>query len=469
MKNAKKVFAMLIVLALAISMAIPVSAATGELVIKGTIKDQTYNVYKMADAIRSADGSKITYIIVEAWNDFFESKGYKPDANGQIMYDGDISDVQAFAQDAVKYAKDNSIAAVASPKGTGSNVTVKPLAEGYYCVETTTGTMCAIGHDGSTVIAEKNKAPTITKLVDDNGTYKAANDANIGDTVKFNITVTKQTGAINYVVHDTLSSGLTFDKIESVKFNGVAAKAGDYTLSGADDDDNIFTITLNNAAVAKLVDGQQIEIIYTAILNNNAVIESTGNSNSANLTYGHNGDLTTTTVSTNTYTYAFDLFKYYESGSNKVALPGAEFVLQNADGKYLTFAKTDNTYKYTGVAENVAGATTLVSSNGNYVIEGLDEGTYTLTETKAPDGYNKLTETKSIVITGKDVADGTHTLTNDTVTATRVEVLNQSGAILPETGATGTIIFITVGGLMVVAMGVLLVVRKRMSKVVYTR
>lgn len=468
MKNAKKVFAMLIVLALAISMAIPVSAATGELVIKGTIKDQTYNVYKMADAIRSADGSKITYIIVDAWKTFFTSKGYTPDANGQIMYDGDISDVQAFAQDAVKYAKDNSIAAVASPKGTGNDVTVTPLAAGYYCVETTTGTMCAIGHDGSTVIAEKNKAPTITKSVDDNGTYKAANDANIGDTVKFKILVTKQTGAINYVVHDTLSSGLTFDKIESVKFNGVAAKTGDYTLSGPDKD-NKFTITLDNAAVAKLADGQQIEIIYTATLNNNAVIEGAGNSNSAYLAYGDNSDLTTTTVSTNTYTYAFNLFKYYMNNETKTALSGAKFVLQNAEGKYLTFAKTGNTYKYTGVAANVAGATTLESSDGNYVIEGLDEGTYTLTETEAPAGYNKLVETKSIVITGKDVADGTHTLKNGTDTVTRVEVQNNSGAILPETGATGTIIFITVGGLMVVAMGVLLVVRKRMSKVVYTR
>ena len=44
MKNAKKVFAMLIVLALAISMAIPVSAATGELVINNAIVGQTYNI-----------------------------------------------------------------------------------------------------------------------------------------------------------------------------------------------------------------------------------------------------------------------------------------------------------------------------------------------------------------------------------------------------------------------------------------
>ena len=41
---------------------------------------------------------------------------------------------------------------------------------------------------------------------------------------------------------------------------------------------------------------------------------------------------------------------------------------------------------------------------------------------------------------------------------------NQSGAQLPSTGGIGTTIFYVVGGLLVVAAGVLLVTRKRMSK-----
>ena len=72
-----------------------------------------------------------------------------------------------------------------------------------------------------------------------------------------------------------------------------------------------------------------------------------------------------------------------------------------------------------------------------------------------------------VVITA--TVDGTTNTRTATVTYNKtstgtVKVENKTGAELPSTGGIGTTIFYVVGGLLVVAAGVLLVTRKRMSK-----
>ena len=107
-------------------------------------------------------------------------------------------------------------------------------------------------------------------------------------------------------------------------------------------------------------------------------------------------------------------------------------------------------------------ANTILTTNaqGKIAIDGLDADTYYLREIQAPAGYNKLAEDVEVVITGAAKADGSDTLTYQTVVA---EVNNQSGTELPSTGGIGTTIFYVVGSILVVAAIVLLVTKKRMD------
>ena len=130
----------------------------------------------------------------------------------------------------------------------------------------------------------------------------------------------------------------------------------------------------------------------------------------------------------------------------------------------------------TGWVDNEADASVLKSNdNGLFNVIGLDQGTYYLKEIKAPDGYNLLKDEVKIVITATvsaedkkvtklDVtADGT-TGTGDASKGTvGIEMENNKGTELPETGGIGTTIFYTVGGVLVLAAVVLLVTKKRMG------
>lgn len=223
-----------------------------------------------------------------------------------------------------------------------------------------------------------------------------------------------------------------------------------------------MTFTLDDAQVAAIGTGTAT-ITYQATVNANAVIANAGNPNTATLTYGNGPDSTSDTATV--YTWNLDIDKVDGDGK---PLAGATFALYKgsvADANGIVLTGTNGTYKYNGL-----GTATVFSGNkGVYVINGLESGTYVLREVAAPDGYNKLANDITITITTTSAKTSVTYAGGDFAADNDLQVENLAGQVLPSTGATGTIIFITVGGLMVVAMGVLLVVRKRMSKVVYTR
>lgn len=194
---------------------------------------------------------------------------------------------------------------------------------------------------------------------------------------------------------------------------------------------------------------------YNATLNDKAVV--TGNKNKATLGYGTNK---TVESETTTYTYEFDLVKV--DGATKKLLNGAEFKLYDAEngGSVIKVVPVADGYRVANGDET--GAVDTIKVNGKVHISGLDKTTYWLEETKAPDGYNMLTERKPVSLTN---GSNNTTLTSNTWSEADhgVAVENNAGTVLPSTGGMGTTLFYVVGGGLMVAAVVLLVTKKRME------
>ena len=460
MKNAKKIFAVLVVLALALSMVVPVAAAeTAKIKIENATAGQTYTIYKMADLVTyDVEADTYSYKVAAGWKDFFTSKdiGIKVDDTNFILYNNEITDSSAFAAAAVKFAKDNSIAAYKTDTVGKVDAPVEfDVEPGYYCIDSTLGTNSAVKltTDQVVTLLEKNSIPGITKEVKENSinAYGVSNDASIGDEIEFKITVATGKGVSSLKVTDVLSTGLKLNS-DPVISRGV----GTLEINDSDDNGFIATITGHN-------DNETVDVTYTAIVTPEAIV-STGIENTATLTYGEN-DTVTPEVKTKTFVWSFDVAKI---DSNKNGLTGATFSIYatkaDAEAKTnaLKFTGKDGKYQY-----NPAGTVTVLESdaNGKYTIEGVDSGEYFVREIEAPTGYNKTEEVFTATVTS-DSKYNTDTLSVEISSPT---IVNHTGTVLPSTGATGTALFITIGGVLVVAMFVLLIVRKRMTKLVYTK
>ena len=155
------------------------------------------------------------------------------------------------------------------------------------------------------------------------------------------------------------------------------------------------------------------------------------------------------------------------SGAGNFAATGHYFKIYDADTLDLITQVATPGY----VQTSSLLSTGYVDENGVLTFEGLGEGTYTITELVAPNGYNLLKDPITITITANATLEGcTWTVKNgetgltagaDHLFAFNVE--NNSGTELPSTGGTGTTIFYILGSLLVVVAGVVLVTRKRMN------
>lgn len=495
MKNAKKVFAMLIVLALAISMAIPVSAEedpAGTITISGASDNEIYKAYKMADldyiAATQDSGAKYAYTVASnsPWIGFWTENDAATDAftvtrspgNASIfvieaIVDSDSDEMVTFAKAAIAYAEGNDTIkdqAKTAVKSDG-NMVISGLEDGYYVVNTTMGTLCSIdtlAGQGNVDIEEKNTIPQVDKSITNINKAASFNETDtatvkIGDVVEFTIEVPVEAGAVNYIVTDTLDQGLT------LVLNAEGDVINNDDSDDENDNDDAFTVT-TGVNYNLTVNGQEItfdinneaEFIeqtitfkYYAKVNENAVVDDE-NYNTVVLEYGNNGSFTSDKVTVSPLSFKISKI----DGTTRDPLSKAQFEIFEGSQKLKFTKQGEGIYLY-----DVNGQAVLESNqNGEINIKGLNNGTYIIKETKAPDGYNILLANKEQVISASFNPDKTLNFTAPTI-----EIENNTGTELPSTGATGTIIFITVGGLMVVAMGVLLVVRKRMSKVVYTR
>lgn len=506
----KKLFAVLLALTLVLSMGtIALAAGNGKITITNAVDGADYEIYKMLSfAPSNAAGDKGVYTIVSGWEDFFKKA---PATNyftlttnaGQTtvtLKDDDTTVDQTLAKEAIKYAEDNSITETKTAKASGTTVEFTALDLGYYAIDTSLGTLCALTNTNSDfTTVEKNEKPDIDKFVQEDSEKDNAdkdygwgkvNDADIGQKVNYKSTVTVGLGATNYIMHDTMEAGLTFNyttetaatdvvvRLDNGTGLGEIVDTDNYTVTVSPTDGHTFDIAFDDEFIADLDKGDKFTVYYSATLNKDANIVVDGNDNTVYLSYGEDSTWETAEHKTTTYTWKIDVLKYTvtarDEDGNPTAtknLAGAVFQLKlTGSADAIKFTQIDDT-EVDGVAiptyrVDPQGTVTSITTGdtGEFFIVGLDEGVYDLTELEAPAGYNKLSAPVKVTISSNyNEKDLSATYLIDNSAPATIGVENNTGSLLPETGGIGTTIFYVIGGLLMVAAFVLLVSKKRMA------
>lgn len=550
MKSFKRIAALCLAVGMILTAASTALAAGGQLIVHGSkeFENKTVTAIRMFSATyqdgttgtsgQIDGGDTISYTLETAWADLFADGGA---TEGQVDVSGAAGDTPAekayayvlslkdnsqglneFADKAAKYAKTNDLdtktsgdpkltytaRAAADEDGKGATATFETMEVGYYLVLPQTGSTSAtrktdamlvnVPSAMSVELEMKSEYPTVTKEASDtdDGTYGENTTAQIGDTVYFKLTskVPDMSAYDTYTFkfNDTLSEGLTFDADSVVvKVDGTELNKGtDYTVT-PDADEPGASISIDLTSIKSREAGKDIVVTYAATLNEDAVIGTTANGNSAEVEYSNNPGTEETGTSfpdiTETYTYAIAVHKY-ATGDDDGYLADATFILSASDTlqgtatapeytdvtNAIKLVESDGTYRV--AKEGEEGSQTYFTTNGtdNITINGLKAGTYFLHEVDAPDGYNKLTKPVQVEIqvTGEEgdnpapsydapvyvISIGEETGTSSTSNVVKIE--NKSGAMLPETGGIGTI-GLTIAGVAVVLLGIFLPRRKK--------
>ena len=496
------------------------NAAGGNATLTVSTKDakfagKTVNAYKMFSATVSSDGKAVSYTLTDEWKPFFKNSTASgltgaTDENVNDKANDYVSklkntDLVAFATKASNWAQNtangikvNKTTTVSSTATDGKyTAAFNNLDYGYYVVAVPGATVADTNSQYATLVSVhstsvtaeiKGNLPTVDKKVQVDGTGKDATDAKIGDTLTFTLTSTipdmsaYDTYTFNF--KDTLSQGLTFGQVTSVTVEGVTDPLTvntDYTVTTPTaSNNNTLTVAMKDFKTKQQVNaGKKITVTYTATLNKDAVVGGAGNVNSATIQYSNKPGIEGTGESepskVRVFTYGFTVDKYTgdKYADDATRLAGAEFTLAPKNGTAISFVQvtagsaTENAVYRVAKADETGTTTIITPKSGKVEFQGLKNGEYTLTETKAPAGYNKLASAIGVKVNGQN--NGTDT-TNATVTITYnndnngsnydqtasngvIPVQNKSGAILPGTGGMGTIAF-TVIGVLVIALGV---------------
>lgn len=491
MKLIKKIAAIMFAFMMVFSLSTNAKAEEkGSITIDNAFNGQTYEIYKIMD-LESYDPATKLYSYKPAspqWKTFFTEntvakKYINVDTNtdGITWKDNSVpgeSDVEKntrldneaseLAKAALTFAKGKITATATATKDEDNTISFDNLDLGYYLVDSSVGALCGLTTTNPTVsIHDKNEVPTLTKKVKNlSHPYKFDQHAHgsIGDEFEFKINFTVKKGVENYVVHDEMSKALTLNQDSfqiTVNKNGISNRNYNLKTSGTGDsctfDIEFYSGSLNV--------NDEVEISYKAKLNKDADILFSGNENenknTAWLTFGDKGK--SEEKSTNVYTYQIPVFKFTKTNEGKSGLQDAKFTLSTDkkgqdkisfvrianDGDYAVYRKAEE--GETGTVEEI-----ITETNGKFKLVGL-HGTYYLTETKAPKGYNKLKEPYKIY-----VSEMNGLLLNDKpLTPQIVEVENNSGTILPSTGGMGTTLIYLIGGALVLGSGFVLANKKR--------
>ena len=506
MKHIKKLASLLLAVVMILALATTAFAAetTHKITVDttGDTSTHTYNVYQIFTGTPS-DGTQLTDFKYGA------SYGSTGSAVPESVLSG-ITDARNFAAS----IKDSLGQPVATLSGTNPTYNAVP---GYYLVLDTNYTASDTTKDAysafmlqvvneDTTFTPKKSVPTVEKLVKDEAADKDTNadsegwgktaDHAIGETFQFKLTATipQDTNLAAYntykvVFNDTMSSGVTFEKINSVKVNGT--NVTNYTTTATTGQaGGSWTLTIADVkAIAGTDWGTKpitVVVEYDAHLNTDATVNkasgTTDNKNDVSLTYSNNPDATGSGETDTTpkdsvwvFTYEVDNTKV-DAGSSPVS--GAKFRLYsgNTEGTTLPSGTPISLYKVGTTyyvfdsakgAEYIGGSVVTemeTTANGKFDIKGLDAGTYTLYESGVPTGYVQATNTIVKIAATHVVETGTPKVTLTADSNTTNSIVNYTGATLPTTGGIGTTIFYVTGAVLALGAGILLITKRRMNR-----
>lgn len=509
MKRMKRIMALMLAAIMMMAMSVTAFAAGGAtgthtltVNVKSTepaqdLKGQTINLYKLFDVTESKSGETTNYAYTV--NNTYKAALASVLKIGETSKDEDFvkavadqeATIQQFANDfTAKALTDNLGATKTSGKIEESKTSYEftGLDAGYYLVYVTGGkeiqSSLVTVDEATNTVNLKTEAPSIEKTAD-------KTTVNIGDVVKYTVkgSIPDTTGYAQYVykIHDELSTGLDF--VNDAKGTALGADATTVNVTVAFTDNSVTAAgttptvaTLDTANNRKMSldlsewvranqtnKGKEFTVTYYAKVNKDAVVTE---KNKAQLEYGNKpGETTTTTPSeAKTPTYPLDILKTKKDSNVKLA--GAKFSLytSEADAKNGT-----NPIKVTGNNGNYvvdSNSTTTefesvenIEEKGyNLRVNGLAEGTYYLVETKAPDGYNKLTAPVVIKITKSTDTDVNNwTISKDGTVETDkiIDIANSTGSLLPSTGGRGAIAFAVIAAILVFGVAVSFIRDKR--------
>ena len=480
MKTAKKFASLLLALTMVFAMMTTAFAAEdkGTIIVDNPVANQTYTAYKIFDVTYDSTKTNYSYTIKTTSEWYSTVKAYAETGGNGLTLTGVAGDTTTFvvsttdAFSAPAFA--NALKAAMSGKtGTtltadGTTVKATNLDLGYYFVTSTNGALCNLTTTNPSVtIHDKNDIPF--NKVDDK------ESVDVGEIVTYTITgkVPDYTGfkTYTYEITDTMSEGLTFNE-SSVKVtvgSTTLVKGTDYTVvtSGLNDG-----CTFEVHFTDEVLKPNDVAVVsYTATINDKAVIGGAGNKNTTHLDYINNGTVTHSPASeTTTYVWKMSVLKYAVKDNEEIPLAGAQFKLYKMENSTEKYAVVDNSNRLTSWTDTESNASVFTTpAEGKFNVYGLDAGTYYLKEIVAPAGYNLLANPIEVTISTTTTNDAltssvTYKVNDTSVTANPdVKVLNQTGALLPETGGVGTTVFYLVGSLLVLVAVVLLVTRKKMS------
>ena len=481
MKMMKKTMAMLLAVLMLFVISIPAFAADADLT------NHSYVTYQIFSGSQAEGDARLAEV---EWGSGINGAAFLNALKASSAFGGAFANcssakevaavVQGWGDDSAQ-AKTFAKIAYTYKSGTAGGTT--NLSAGYYLVVDVTSfgadavntvynlALLQLTQKGNFEIRNKVSVPEVIKKVKDtNDTagvttdWQDSADHDIGDNVPFQLKATLASIAdydtYKVVFHDSLSSGLTYNRDAVVRIDGNAISASAYTIRYVGTD---LTVTINNVKAYGAVDNSVITVDYTAKLNENAVIGSAGNPNTVYLEYSNNPNESgagnnytgkTPVDKVIVFTYKVIVDKVDE---NEEPLVGATFELlkKSANGNYVSLGVKDgaNISKFEWV--------------------GIDDGDYMLREVSAPKGYNKIEDIEFTVSAEHDVLaddpalislaggdDFTGEVRPGTLSAI---VVNEAGVTLPETGGIGTTIFYVLGGILLLGATVLLIARKRMQ------
>ncbi|MGM9890148.1 MAG: SpaH/EbpB family LPXTG-anchored major pilin [Floccifex porci] len=488
MKRIKKLLGFFCAFALILGMnVIPASAegTTYSITINNSTEGHTYEAYQIFTGDLS--GTTLSNVV---WGSGVSEEGqtYFGVAATKAEALKNEADAKAFAKAVAPYL---TTAAGSASTVTDGKYVISNLTAGYYLVKDQDGSLTGDSDSyteyiikvvSDTTATPKSDVPTVEKKTKDTNDstgvtsdWQDSADYDIGDSVPFQLKATLANNVSSYttykvVFYDTLSKGLTYKNDAKVYIDGEETDGFTVTATENEDGTTTLTVSCNDVKALGAANNSVITVEYTAKLNNQAEIGSTGNPNKVKLEYSNNpnksevgNNETGNTPEDVVVVFSYKVIVNKVDSENK-PLIGAAFKLEKK-------IKGENGAEDTWIVVNEF---TVDSSNpaSSFEFSGLDDGEYRLTETVTPAGYNTIAPIEFAITAtddGKEITnlngDGNNITFNSNTTegSLSADVVNKAGVTLPSTGGMGTTLFYVAGAGLVLVAVVLLITRKRMN------